>query len=57
MKSISAKATFSASAKGLFGSRDTARETFKKVIESRSSASGQFVVDGKTIRTEPRKSK
>ena len=55
MKSVSAKATLSPKARALFGSRDTARETFKKVIEARSSSTGSFTVSGVNIRTERRK--
>ncbi|HEY5850395.1 MAG TPA: hypothetical protein VIT62_06475 [Lysobacter sp.] len=58
MKTVSAKATFSSKAKDLFGSRDSARETFKKVIEARSeTATGTFTVRGVTLRTERAKRK
>jgi len=57
MKTVSARATLSETGKNLFSTRETARETFKKVIEVRSNHSGTFKVGTVHIRTERPKNK
>jgi hypothetical protein len=52
MKPIHAKATMSQTAKTLFADRAVARETFRKIIETRSEASGEFKIGRVRIRTE-----
>lgn len=54
MKTVSARATFTdRAAKKLFGTREAARETAKKVLDTRrASESGTFYVRGLALRTE-----
>lgn len=52
MKNVSARATFTGKAEKLFGTREAARETAKKIIDSHSGKSGTFTVGGYSLRTE-----
>lgn len=52
MKAVSAKATYTENAKKLFGTRVVARELARRVLESRSSDVGTFVIKGHTLSTE-----
>lgn len=53
MKNVSARATFTdKAAEKLFGTREAARETAKRILDSHSSKSGGFTVRGYVLRTE-----
>ena len=51
MKTVSAYAAFSGEARELFADRSVARETAKKVLDTRRADTGSFEIRGKIVRT------